>query len=100
MSAETKPRFDAFFGNCSIVPGCNASKIEYIAFHDYGGHVSKLLSRAEGLMKRYGKPTWITELAINKWARISKGVCDSCNITRAMQDAYMKDVLPALENSP
>jgi len=41
--------------------------------------------QAEGLMKRYGKPTWITEFAINKWARVQHGGCDNCNITRPMQ---------------
>ena len=95
------PWFDQFFGNCTQTPGCNTSKIQFIAFHDYGGNVSKLLSRANGLMQRYGKQTWITEFAINKWARIHHpGGCDNCNITRAMQDAYMKEVLPALDKSP
>ena len=75
-------------------------KIQYIAFHDYGGNVDHILSRAQGLMARYGKPTWITEFAINKWARIQHGVCNNCNITRDMEDAYMKEVLPALDKSP
>ena len=79
---------DQFFGNCSITPGCNSSQIEYIAFHDYQGDPDKILSKAAGLMKRYGKPTWITEFAINKWARSQGGVCDDCNITRPMQDTY------------
>merc|ERR1719273_2515009 len=50
-------------------------------------------------MTRYGKPTWITEFAINKWARTHHGVCNNCNITRDMEDTYMKAVLPALDNS-
>eukprot|EP00040_Diaphanoeca_grandis_P006807 m.38679 g.38679 ORF g.38679 m.38679 type:complete len:398 (-) comp17987_c0_seq1:241-1434(-) len=91
------PWFDQFFGNCSIVPGCNSSRIDFIAFHDYNGDVFKLQSRANGLMKRYGKPTWLTEFAINKWARIGPNGCDNCNITRAMQDEYMKAALPLLD---
>ena len=87
------PWFDEFFGNCSIVPGCDSSKIKYIAFHDYQGDVSKILSKAEGLMKRYGKPTWITEFAINTWA------CHDCDVTREMTDKYMRAVLPALDKS-
>lgn len=87
------PWFDEFLGNCSITPGCNTTRIDFMAFHDYQGNVSKLLSRAEGLMRRYGKQVWITEFAINKWA------CD-CNVTRDMQDAYMKLALPALDKSP
>lgn len=70
-----------------------------MAFHDYQGDVSKLLSRAQGLKQRYGKPCWITEFAINKWARMQGGRCDNCNITRPMQDAYMKQVLSALDSS-
>lgn len=43
---------------------------------------------------------WITELAINKWARMGPGnTCNNCNITREMTDAYMQAVLPALEES-
>lgn len=61
------PWFDQFFGNCTVTPGCNSSRIDYIAFHDYTGDVAEIVSRAEGLMKRYGRPTWITEFAINKW---------------------------------
>lgn len=91
------PWLDQFFGNCSIVPGCNSSQIDFIAFHDYQGNVSKIISRAEGLMKRYGKPTWITEFAISKWGRTVNNKCEDCHITRAMQDAYMKEVLPALD---
>lgn len=71
----------------------------YIAFHDYQGDVSKILSRAQGLKERYGKPCWITEFAINKWARMPGGQCDNCNITRSMQDAYMKQVLGPLDSS-
>ena len=94
------PWLDQFFGNCSLV-GCNRSKIAFIAFHDYQGDVSKILSRAEGLLRRYGKPTWITEFAVQKWARERDWGrdCNECNITRAMQDDYMRRVLPALEKS-
>lgn len=86
--------FDEFFGNCTeaVTPGCDTSKISYMAFHDYNGNVSRIIGRAKGLQKRYGKPVWITEFAINKWAY--KG-----NVNRSLTDAYMKDVLPALEAS-
>ena len=94
------PWMDQFLAHCDDTPGCDKSKIKYIAFHDYGGSVSKLLSRANGLMKRYGKPTWVTEIAINKWARKHGAVCDDCHITRSMQDSYMKEALPALDRSP
>ena len=100
ICSGVSPWFDQFFGNCSVITGCDVDKIQYIAFHDYGGNVDHILSRAQGLMARYGKPTWITEFAINKWARIQHGVCNNCNITRDMEDAYMKEVLPALDKSP
>ena len=80
-----------------MAPCCLVGR--YMAFHDYQGDVSKILSRAQGLKQRYGKPCWITEFAINKWARMQGGHCDNCNITRAMQDTYMKQVLSALDSS-
>ena len=87
---------DEFFVECD---GRDASRIKYISFHDYGGSVRKLLSRADGLMKRYGKPTWLTEFTISKWVRVHGDVCDNCHITRSMQDAYMKEALPSLDRS-
>ena len=92
---------DEFYGNCStVVPDCNVSSIEYVAFHDYNGDAKRLVGRAEGMAKRYGKPVWITEFGINKWARIVNGKCENCNITRAMEDQYMQEVLPLLDASP
>eukprot|EP01043_Picozoa_sp_COSAG02_P038437 COSAG02_NODE_2963_length_7646_cov_10.941036_8_plen_97_part_00 len=48
------PWLDAFFGNCSTISGCDSTKVEGIAFHDYAGNTSNLLRRAEGLSARYG----------------------------------------------
>ena len=48
------PWLDAFFGNCSIISGCDSTKLEGIAFHDYIGNASNLLRRIEGLSARYG----------------------------------------------
>ena len=39
------PWLDQFFGNCSVVPGCNQSQIDYIAFHDYQGDPLKIISK-------------------------------------------------------
>ena len=95
-----------------------------MAFHDYQGDVSKILSRAQGSKQRcrslagslsllYGSRLYSAVchmmihpasvctdrscpsagLQINKWARVQGGRCDNCSITRAMQDAYMKQVL-------
>jgi len=38
-------RFDEFFGNCSVIPGCNQSQIDFIAFHDYQGDPLKIISK-------------------------------------------------------
>eukprot|EP00756_Hemistasia_phaeocysticola_P064761 Hpha_TRINITY_DN8047_c0_g1::TRINITY_DN8047_c0_g1_i1::g.140215::m.140215 len=61
--------------------------------HDYGGSVSKLIKRVNGLKERYGRDVWLTEFAISPW---TSGI----RPTRAEQDAYMKEVLPALDQNP
>ena len=124
--AGVSPWLDEFFGNCSQLSGCDPTKLEGIAFHDYNGNVARLLQRASGLSSRYGpvigQPAgariWITvsgtasqqtlspfsepctkacclaqEFAVNHWA------C-GCTVTRAMQDAYLAEALPALDNHP
>lgn len=85
---------DDFFRNCDAVDGCEPSRIKYIAFHDYSGDVSQIIRRAEGLQRRYARQVWITEFAIQKWA--TPGLQ---NVTRDIQDKYMKEVLPALDAS-
>ena len=70
-----------------------------MAFHDYTGNVTRLIKRAEGLYARYKKRVWVTEFAINKWARTVNGKCNNCNITREMTDAYMQEALSALDKS-
>ena len=70
-----------------------------MAFHDYTGNVTRLIKRAEGLYARYKKRVWVTEFAINKWARTVNGKCNNCNITREMTDAYMQEALPLLDQN-
>ena len=41
-------------------------------------------------MKRYGRPVWLTEIAITKWGAPP---------SRDVQDAYMRDLLPYLDGS-
>ncbi len=83
---------DMFFGNCSAVDGCDPSLIKYIAYHDYNGNVTRLLNRVRGLRHRYGVRVWLTEFAYGKWS--AKG-----GPPRPDQDAYMREVLPALDAS-
>jgi hypothetical protein len=94
---------DSFFAECDKLAGCDSTKIRYIAFHDYTGDVQRVIGRAEGLLRRYGRRTWLTEFAINTWGCTKPGCVGSqyqCHCdppTRAQQDAYMRRVLPALE---
>jgi len=82
---------DYFFGNCSVVPGCNSSSIKYIAMHDYHGNLTGLKRRIEGAFKRYGgRKIWLTEVAITNWGQPP---------SRSEQDAYMSELLPYLDSS-
>ena len=90
---------DQFFGNCTdqtIAPGCNSSLIEFIGLHDYTGNATALMRRLNGARARYGeRQIWITEFAIlgKPWAT------PPWTATRAMQDAYLQEVLPLLDAS-
>jgi len=83
---------DDFFRNCTnIVKDCDPSKIKYIAMHDYHGNVTGLKRRIDGAFKRYGgRKIWLTEVAITKWGQPP---------SRAVQDAYMAELLPYLDSS-
>jgi hypothetical protein len=124
--AGVSPWLDEFFGNCSQLSGCDPTKLEGIAFHDYNGNVARLLQRASGLSSRYG-PTigqpagariWITVSGTASQQTLSpfsepctKACCLAqefavnhwacgCTVTRAMLDAYLAEALPALDNHP
>jgi len=83
---------DYFFGNCTHkVPECDPSLIKYIAMHDYQGDVAKLQRRLEGASKRYGgRKIWLTEFGHLKYGSPPP---------RDTQDAYLKEVLPMLDES-
>ena len=81
---------DLFLGNCSLLPGCDASSIAHIGMHDYGGDVAKLRRRVEGAAQRYGKTIWLTEVAITKWGAPPP---------RAVQDVYLRELLPYLDSA-
>ena len=65
--------------------------------------MERVIGRAEGLQRRYGRQVWITEFAINTWGCRKQGCvgtswhCHCDAPTRAQQDAYLRRVLPALE---
>ena len=64
-----------------------------MAFHDYSGNVSNVIRRIKGAAARYGRKVWITEIAILG--------CPWCHppwtASRAMQDSYLRELLPALD---
>lgn len=82
---------DYFFGNCSIVPGCENVSNKYIVMHDYEGDVNKLKRRIEGAAKRYRRKIWLTEFGHLVYGNPP---------TRGQQDAYLKSVLPMLDQHP
>ena len=59
------------------------------------------VSLMDSLMAHAARQIENTEIAINHWGcRANAPAVPSCNLTRAMQDAYMRDVLPLLDASP
>ena len=68
--AGVSPWLDEFFGNCSQLSGCDPTKLEGIAFHDYNGNVARLLQRASGLSSRYG-PTIGQPAGARIWITVS-----------------------------
>lgn len=81
---------DEFLGNCTEMPDCDPSLIKYIAFHDYNGDVKRLEGRIAGVVQRYGRKVWLTEVAVGKWNATG-------GPSREAEDGYMKELLPALD---
>jgi len=52
--------FDPFFEACERL-GC---RIDYLATHDYDGHVDNVMEKLENLYNRYGRKVWLTEFAM------------------------------------
>lgn len=85
------PWLDQLFGNCSAAPGCNSSRIEFIAMHDYHGNATSMTQRIAGAAKRRGRKIWLTEWAILDWGKPPP---------RAMMGNFMAQALPLLGASP
>lgn len=82
----TSQWLDEFLGNCSAaVAGCRPELIKYVAFHDYHGTAERILSKADGVLRRYGRRSWVTEFAVGHGK------------PRARQDKLVAEALPALE---
>lgn len=86
--------FDQFFGNCSIIPGCDVDRIKFIGMHDYTGDAALMMQRIEGAYQIYGRKIWLTEYAI-----IVKGYCARISPDAARHAAYMRETIPLLEAS-
>jgi len=82
---------DDFLGNCThVVKDCDPSLIKYIGMHDYHGSVEGLRRKVDGAAKLYGRKVWITEIAITMYGNPP---------SREVQDAYLKELIPYLDNS-
>lgn len=70
-------------------------RVDFVAVHTYGGrNLEALMRRLRGVHETFGRPLWITELAVADW--------NATNIERNHHspDAvaqYMRQLLPALE---
>lgn len=86
-SEEGTPWLDQFFGNCTQIKDCDPSLIKYVAFHDYSGNADDIIKKATGAAKKYGRKVWLTEFSVGSGKH------------RVTQDAFLKQVVPALESS-
>jgi len=73
--------FDQFFQACEAL-GC---RIDYLATHDYDGHVNKVMERLEDLYNRYGLRIWLTEFA------------KCCTRDQAAVETFARAIIPRLE---
>jgi hypothetical protein len=82
---ETNPFdwFDAFFA------ACKDCKVDYLAVHWYAC-TKDALTNYIGMMKKYGKPIWLTEFAC----------LDGGNTALETEQTYMRDALTYLESEP
>ncbi|MDX6182750.1 glycosyl hydrolase [Flavobacterium sp. Fl-77] len=72
---------DQFFSLC---PNC---KVDYISFHTYDNTAGSVIG-VTGLLKKYGKPIWVTEFA----NRVIQ--------TADEKTAFMKQIITNFENDP
>lgn len=83
---------EEFFDNCTnVVPECDPSLIEFIAFHDYKGDVDLLERRINGMTAHYNRSLWLTEYSIGR---------SESSPLRPEQEEYLGPSLHLLENHP
>jgi len=75
--------FDPFFEICESL-GC---RIDFIATHDYRGHVNQVMNHLEDLYNRYGHKIWLTEFA----------KCCTTNVTEV--EDFAREIIPRLEEA-
>merc|ERR1719445_1392845 len=100
ISADgVSPWLDDFFGNCTVIEGCEPDMIEHIAFHNYYGSIERLNSTIYGMVERYKKtdgtkrPLWLTEIGLGYW-----NPPDGPPYSEKID--YMKKLLPFLDANP
>jgi len=77
--------FDAFFSTCNSLGGC---RVDYLSTHIYACSADYVMNTLQDLYNAYQRPIWLTELAC-------PGTSDPAVIS-----AFMKEVIPRLEQSP
>eukprot|EP00040_Diaphanoeca_grandis_P040301 m.261667 g.261667 ORF g.261667 m.261667 type:complete len:313 (+) comp42776_c0_seq1:85-1023(+) len=81
-SDSTHPWLDEFFGNLS---DDRASRIKYLAQHDYSGSADAIIAHANATYHKYGRKIWLTEFAVGNGR------------DRTANDNFMKAALPLLD---
>lgn len=73
-------------------------RVDYVCVHHYGGaNVQAFLNKLEKVYKMYGRPILITEFAVADWK--AKIPAENRHTDEQVQ-AFMKEVLPALDKLP
>ena len=76
------PWLDQFLGNISSE---QASRIEFLAQHDYSGNAKGIVGKADAALKKYGRRIWLTEFSVGSGA------------DRAVNDKFAKEALPLFD---
>ena len=73
-------------------------RVDFVAVHTYGGpSVEHLVKRLESVHQMYGRPLWITEMAVGDW---NAKTVEQNRHSAASIEAFMRELLPALEEMP
>ena len=81
---------DEFFDHLNKLHGPEmATRIDFLAQHDFTGNIQNIMDKAKALYRKYGRKIYLTEFAVK--AKRTKGL-------RAPTNDFLKKALPHLDN--